>query len=43
MVERVAVLLGIAQFGLKVRVDVPERATLADAEKAARSVFVDNP
>ena len=43
MVERVAVLLGTAQFGLKVRVDVPESATLADAEKAARSAFVDNP
>ena len=25
MVERVAVLLGTAQFGLKVKVDVPEK------------------
>ncbi len=43
MVERVAVLLGTAQFGLKVRVNIPESATLADAEKAAKSLFVDAP
>ncbi len=36
--------LGTAQFGLRVKVNVPdESATLADADKAARSVFVDNP
>jgi hypothetical protein len=43
MVERVAVLLGTAQFRLKAKVNVPESATLADAEKAASSMFVDNP
>ncbi len=43
MVERVAVLLGTAQFRLQIKIDVPEAATLAEAEKAARSLFVDNP
>ena len=43
MVERVVVLLGTAQFRLKVKVNVPETATLADAEKAARSTLADNP
>jgi hypothetical protein len=43
MVERVAVLLGTAQFRLNVKIDVPDSATLADAEKAARSTLVDDP
>jgi hypothetical protein len=43
MVERVAVLLGTVQFRLKVKVNVPERATLADAEKAARATLADDP
>jgi hypothetical protein len=43
MVERVAVLLGTVQFRLKVKVNVPESATLADAEKAARSTLADDP
>jgi hypothetical protein len=43
MVERVAVLLGTVQLRLKVKVNVPESATLADAEKAARSTLVDDP
>jgi hypothetical protein len=42
-VERVVVLLGTVQFRLKVKVNVPESATLADAEKAARSTLVDDP
>jgi hypothetical protein len=36
MVERVAVLLGTVQFRLKVKVDVPESATLADARGNGR-------
>jgi hypothetical protein len=32
-VERVAVLLGTVQFRLQVKVNVPERATLVDAEE----------
>jgi hypothetical protein len=43
MVERVAVMLGTAQFRLKIKIDVPDAATLADAEKAARSLFVTTP
>jgi hypothetical protein len=43
MVERVAVLLGTVQFRLKVKVNIPESATLADAEKAARSTLADDP
>ena len=43
MVERMAVLLGTAQFRLKIKITVPESATLADAEKAAMSLFVDSP
>ena len=35
MAECVAVLLGTVQFRLKVKVVVPENATLKDAEKAA--------
>ena len=42
MVERVAVRLGTAQCRLKIKIDVPEAATLADAEKAARSTLVDD-
>ncbi len=38
-----AVLLGTVQFRLKVKVNVPESATLADAEKAAWSTLVDDP
>jgi hypothetical protein len=43
MVERVAVLLGTVQFRLKIKVDVPESATLADAEKAAQATLADDP
>jgi hypothetical protein len=43
MAERVAVLLGTVQFRLEVKINVPESATLADAEKAARSTLVDEP
>jgi hypothetical protein len=43
MLERVAVLLGTVQFRLKVKVNIPESATLADAEKAARSTLADDP
>jgi hypothetical protein len=43
MVERVAVLLGTVQFRLQVKVEVPERATLADAEKAAQATLADHP
>ena len=32
MVERVAVLLGTVQFRLKLKVSLPESATLADAQ-----------
>jgi hypothetical protein len=39
MVERVVVLLGTVQFRLKIKVNVPESATLADTEKAARSTL----
>ena len=42
MVERVAVLLGTVQFRLKVKVNVPESATLADAEKAAQVTLADD-
>jgi hypothetical protein len=42
-VERVVVLLGTVQFRLKVKVNVPESSTLADAEKAARSALADDP
>ena len=41
MVERVVVLLGTMQFRLKV--NVPESATLVDAEKAARATLADEP
>jgi len=43
MAERVAVLLGTVQFRLEVRINVPESATPADAEKAARSMLLDDP
>jgi hypothetical protein len=43
MVERVAVLLGTVQFRLKLKVSLPESATLADAENAARSTLADGP
>jgi hypothetical protein len=43
MVERVVVLLGTVQFRLKVTVDVPESATLADAHEAARLALADGP
>jgi hypothetical protein len=43
MVERVAVLLGTVQFRLKVKVNVPDRATLADAEQAAQARLADDP
>jgi hypothetical protein len=43
MVERAAVLLGTVQFRLKVKVDVPESATLADAERAAQATLADDP
>jgi hypothetical protein len=39
MVERVVVLLGTVQFRLKVKVDVSESATLANAEKAAQATL----
>jgi hypothetical protein len=38
MVER-AVLLGTVQFRLKLKVNLPESATLADAENVARSTL----
>jgi hypothetical protein len=38
----VAVLLGTAQFCLKVKIDVPDGATVADVETAARSTLVDD-
>jgi hypothetical protein len=43
MVERAAVLLGTVQFRLKVKVNIPDSATLADAEKAALSTLADDP
>jgi hypothetical protein len=43
MMERVAVLVGTAQFRLKVKVNVPEGATLADVESTVRSTIVDDP
>ena len=43
MVGRVAVLLGTVQFRPKVKVNVPECATLADAEKAAQAMLADDP
>jgi hypothetical protein len=43
MVERVAVLLGTVQFRLKLKVNLPGSATLADAEYAARATLVDDP
>jgi hypothetical protein len=43
MLERVAVLLGTVQFRLKVKVNIPESTTLADAEEAARSTLADDP
>jgi hypothetical protein len=43
MVERVAVLLGTVQVRLRIKINVPEGATLADAENAARSTIVDDP
>ncbi len=43
MVERVAVLLGTVQFRLKLKVNLPESATLADAENVARSTLADGP
>ena len=43
MVERVAVLLGTVQFRLRLKVDLPEGATLADAEGIARSTIADGP
>ena len=43
MVERVAVLLGTVQFRLKLKVNVSESATLADAEKAARATLAQDP
>ena len=43
MVERVAVLLDTVQFRLKLKVSLPESATLADAENVARSTLADGP
>ena len=43
MVERVAVLLGTVQFRLQVKVNVPERATLVDAEEAAWATLREDP
>jgi hypothetical protein len=43
MVERVAVLLGTVQFRLKLKVNLPDRATLAEAEDVARSTLADGP
>jgi hypothetical protein len=43
MVEREAVLLGTVHLRLKVKINIPESATLANAEKAARSTIVDDP
>jgi hypothetical protein len=43
MIERVAVLLGTVQYRLKVKVVVPEKATLQDAEKAAWTKIADAP
>jgi len=43
MIERVAVLLGTVQYRLKVKVVVPEKATLQDAEKAAWAKIADAP
>jgi hypothetical protein len=43
MVERVAVLLGTVQFRLKLKVNLPESATLADAENVSRSILTDDP
>jgi hypothetical protein len=43
MIERVAVLLGTVQYRLKVKVVVPEEATLEDAEKAAWAKIADAP
>jgi hypothetical protein len=43
MVERVAVLLGTVQFRLKLKVNLPGSATLADAEYAARATLADDP
>jgi hypothetical protein len=43
MVERVAVLLGTVQFCLKLKVNLPASATLADAEYVARSTLADDP
>jgi hypothetical protein len=43
MVERVAVLLGTVQFRLKLKVSLPESATLADAENVARSTLAGGP
>ena len=43
MVERVAVLLGTVQFRLKLKVNLPESAALADAENVARSTLADGP
>jgi hypothetical protein len=43
MVERVAVLLGTVQFRLKLKVNLPGGATLADAEYAAWATLADDP
>jgi hypothetical protein len=43
MTARVAVLLGTAQFRLKVKIDIPEGATIAEVENAVRSTIVDDP
>jgi hypothetical protein len=43
MTKCVAVLLGTVQFRLKVKVVVPENATLKDAEKAALAAIEDDP
>jgi hypothetical protein len=43
MTECVAVLLGTVQFRLKVKVVVPENATVKDAEDAALAAIEDDP
>jgi hypothetical protein len=43
MVERVAVLLGTVQFRLKVKLNLPESATLVDAEKATWATLREDP
>jgi hypothetical protein len=43
MTECVAVLLGTVQFHLKVKVVVPENATLRDTEEAALAAIEDDP